>query len=89
VLKHGTNLIRDLLEDDPEEDLEKLLSLSTMIAIKVRTDGLDDKKRRRFAYIFRNAAFLIENEKIVNESLWNVFWGKTTDVKSKTGEDNV
>ena len=81
------DLIRDLLEDDPEKDLNKLLSLSTMIAIKVRTDGLEDENRHRFAYIFRNAAFLIENEKYVDKSLWDVFWGKKPNVKTTIKED--
>ena len=84
------DLIQDLLEDDCEKDSNKLLSLSAMIVIKTRTDELGDKNRHRFAYIFRNAAFLLENEEYVNKSLWDVFWGKKPNMKATIkGDENV
>ena len=80
-MKYGIGLIQDLVEEDPDKDLEQLMALSATIAIKLQLGGLDGKKRKRFATIFRKIASKIETEAVVNVSLWGAFWGKSPDVK--------
>ena len=62
------------MEDSPDEDLEQLLALSAAIVIKLRLGGLDDKKKKRFATIFRKIASKIEAETVVNGSFWDALW---------------
>lgn len=80
-------MIQDLVEDSPDEDLEQLLSLSAAIVIKLRLGGLDDKKKKRFATIFRKIASKIEAETVVNGSLWDALWGRSHYAKDRMETD--
>ena len=88
-MKYGVGLVKDLLETDFNSNVLEMLSLSAMIAIKLKTDELGDSERRRFASVFRSVAFLIENEPVSKGSLLDAFLGKTTRVRKKVGSDNV
>jgi hypothetical protein len=62
ALKHGIELIHDILGTSAAADSKELLLLSAQIAAKVDSSELDDDSRRRFAAIFRDVAYQIEAE---------------------------
>ena len=89
AMKYGISIVKDLLETGFNDNVLEMLSLSVAIAIKLKTDDLDDSKRCKIASIFRSVAFLIENEPVSKGSLLDAFLGKTTRAQKKTGSDNV
>jgi hypothetical protein len=74
ALKLGKGIIKDVLETASDKDLEKMLSLSAGIVLKLKTKKLSDESRARFVTLYRRIARHLEIEPYVNSSLWKTFW---------------
>jgi hypothetical protein len=90
AVKHGAELVKELVESGPQDNADELLSLAVVIAAKLRTTGMSDKRRRRFAAVFRRIASRIETEIVTDKSVWRAFWGMKTITKAPVaGDENA
>jgi hypothetical protein len=65
------------LESDPNVNPRELLSLSTKIAVKVKTSDLKDEERQHFGSVYENVTYLIRNEPYTRNSLFETLCGLT------------
>ena len=89
AVKYGVNLIKDLVESDPNEDVDRLLSMAARTALDLPTNDLSDERRRLFANVFRTVASRIEAEIIIDKSILSVFWKGRRAPKCHDATQNV
>ena len=89
AVKYGVSLIKDLVESDPNEDVDKLLSMAARTALDLPIKKLSDDKRRLYANVFRTIAFQIEAEITIDKSILRAFWRRKRTPKGHDAFENV